>query len=634
MHKTIAQSRCQMFGPCKFVLTAIVVVGTLFCISASAGSLPSQDERLVLMPDSMHCCLPLDLDVALAGNFGELRSGHFHAGLDFKTQGSTGHPVRAFADGYVCRVGVNAYGYGLVVYVRHPQYGLTSVYGHLSAFNDSIAVHVRRKLVQMEANNSPQVAFLPDELPVSMGDVIAKSGNTGSSGGPHVHFELRDCNDADDTYYNPLLCFGQSVVDHKAPRAQNVYVYPLGGVVDGKAFRRSAAVTVVGQASQNRCTARTFTAWGRLGFGIKAYDYMDGQNNRFGVYAVRLFIDDSLVYCCQIDSFRYTERRYINSLTDFAEWTNHRGMIMRSFVEPGNRLCIIGHTKQGDGIVTINEERPYRVRYELFDWHGNYSTVNFVVKGQRTSLSSTGPLWSSLPSGTLTDVGYLVRYGHPFRLDTAGCRFELHPAQLYGDVLVPFSCSAKTSAATGTSAPTTPATASRATTAAATSKILQSDTYLSPIYTIGRKDIPVHAPFPLAIRVSEAYASDSALARQLYIRNLDSGYVGGQYKDGALHATTLSFGRFAVCRDSIAPSISVVRMGWRSAQISVTDKGSGLAGYKVYIDGQFVPFPMNRYGRMLGHPSDYGIVRGRHTVVIRAEDNCGNKSVLETIVLF
>jgi len=129
-----------------------------------------------VLPDSIHSYQsPLDMELFLAGNFGELRNNHFHAGLDFKTQGTVDHPVRSFADGYVCRVGINALGYGIVVYVRHPQMGLTSVYGHLNGFSDYIYKKVRARQTELEENNI-QLTFGPEELPVKQGDIIAKSG--------------------------------------------------------------------------------------------------------------------------------------------------------------------------------------------------------------------------------------------------------------------------------------------------------------------------------------------------------------------------------------------------------------------------------------------------------------------------
>ena len=142
-----------------------------------------------VLPDSVHeYQAPIDMDLFLAGNFGELRNNHFHAGLDFKTQGSVNHPVYCFADGYVCRIGINPIGYGLVVYVRHPQMGLTSVYGHLNSFCDRINEKMRAQQIKREENNI-QLVFSANEIPVKRGEVIALSCETATM--PMMSFTTR-----------------------------------------------------------------------------------------------------------------------------------------------------------------------------------------------------------------------------------------------------------------------------------------------------------------------------------------------------------------------------------------------------------------------------------------------------------
>ena len=554
-----------------------------------------------VLPDSdMQYCLPLDMEPFLAGNFGELRNNHFHAGLDFKTQSTVNHPVRAFADGYVCRAGINAYGYGLVLYVRHPQYNLTSVYAHLNGFSAEIYNKVRARQAEMEENN-PQIWFEPDELPVRMGDIIAQSGNTGSSGGPHVHFELRDCNDDDDAFYNPMPFFADSIADHKPPRASHVYLYPLGGWANGQGVRQSAAVIV--QQSGRRTLNRTFTAWGRVGLGIKAYDYMENQSNTYGVTSIKLFMDDRLIYSFSCRGFRHSECRFTNSLTDYPAWINQRSLIQKSFIEPGNRLQMIDRSL-GDGSFVIDEERLYQFRYELSDAHGNKSEVSFSIKGKKETRTNTNPIWSDLPSGTRTEKGVLVRSQEPFRLDTLGCRISIEPGNLYSDAVLPF----------------------RRTVAAENVKPGVSD-----IYTIGDVCVPIHGSISISIPIPQSYADTLTCPEQLYIVNADGGYVGGEYRDGAVHADVNTFGRYMVRRDSTRPTAAFTSLTWHRGNLSLSDSGSGIRSYKVFIDGHFVPFDMNRYGRRYGYPIHFGIEKGKtHEIVIHVVDNCGNESVIET----
>ena len=548
-----------------------------------------------VLPDSVHeYRSPLDMELLLAGNFGELRNNHFHAGLDFKTQGSVDHPVYSFADGYVCRVGINALGYGLVVYVRHPQMGLTSVYGHLNGFSDYIYNKVRARQVELEENNI-QLTFGPDELPVKMGDVIARSGNTGSSGGPHVHFELRDCNDADDEFFNPMPFFRRDISDKKPPRASTIYFYPLGGVVNGLKVRQTASVIVT--QSGTRTTNRTVSAWGRIGLGLKAFDYIENMANTYGVYRIQLYVDDRLVYHFVADRFKYSERRYTNSLTDFRGWVNQRSMIQRSFIAPGNHLRMLDRSL-GDGTFVVDEERPYRIRYVLTDAHGNKSEIAFQIKGKKSILPADP--YEGLPTGTVTSKGILVRVGDQLEFDSLGCHISMPAENLYETTVLPFRRTVQTD-------PQRPC--------------------VSDVFVVGNASMAVHDFYDLTIPLPKAYADTLTQPEQLFVVNLDGGYVGGTYSNGAMHVKVREFGHFAVRRDISKPTGAIVSMTWNRAQISVADRGSGVAQYKVFIDGHFVPFDLNRYGKRLGQPRYYGIEKGKmHDVRIWVKDNCGNES--------
>lgn len=551
-----------------------------------------------VLPDStQEYCPPLNMELFLAGNFAELRNNHFHAGLDFKTQGVVDHPVYSFADGYVCRVGINARGYGLCLYVRHPQLGLTSVYAHLNDFSEYIYNKVREKQTKLEENNI-QVSFEPDELPIKRGDVIAKSGNTGSSGGPHVHFELRDCNDEDDEFFNPMPFFLKDIADHRAPRATNIYVYPLGGVVNGLTSRQQAAVIVA--QSGKRTTNRTFMAWGRIGLGIKAFDYIENMGNTYGVYRIQLYKDDELIYHFVADRFKHSERRYTNSLTDFRAWMTQRLLIQQSFLEPGNHLRMIDKTI-GDGTFVIDEERVYLFRYVLSDAHGNETQIEFSIKGKKYNLPKDP--YEGIETGAWMGKGVLVKAEDALDFDSLGCRIQMPAQNLYTTQILPFKRTVQTD-------PQKPC--------------------VSDVFVVGHGTIPVHGFYELTIPISQSYADTLTSPEQLYVVNLDGGYLGGTYKDGAMHVKVREFGRFAVRRDAYKPSGTIVSMTWNRAQVSVSDRGSGVARFKVFIDGHFVPFDQNRYGRRQGQPRYYGVEKNKmHDVRIWVQDYCGNESTIE-----
>lgn len=589
----------------------LAIACSIFLLQAIVTFAIAQQRPAPVLPDSNEVYqLPLNLEPFLAGNFGELRNNHFHAGLDFKTQSTVDHPVYAFADGYVHRVGINAYGYGLVIYVRHPHLGLTSVYAHLNGFAENIYDKVRARQQQMEENNA-QIQFDENEIPVKRGEVIALSGNTGSSGGPHVHFELRDCNDEDDEFFNPMPFFRDSIADHKPPRASHIYLYPLNGLACGQRVRQSASV-IVSQAGQ-RTINRAFTAWGRIGVGLKAYDYMENQGNTYGVYRIRLYVDDRLIYDFKEDRFRYSERRYTNSLTDFASWTSQRSMIMKSFIEPGNHLRMID-SSLGDGTVMIDEERAYQFRYVLTDAHGNESSVEFKVKGKRAQLPDMGPIYSDLPGGTMTQRGILVRSQERLEFDSAGFSLRIDPGNLYRDEILRFKITQQTD---------------------------QQKPCVSKIYSVGEGTIPVHGYMELSIPLPKSYSDTLTNPNQLYVVNVDGGYVGGTYHPATSDSpATVSVrvrecGRYAVRRDLSLPNASFPTLGLNKALISVQDTGSGVAKFKVWIDGKFVPFDQNRYGSRVAKPRLFGIEKGKtHEIRIWIKDNCGNERTIETSKFF
>ena len=236
-------------------ILAALIVGT--------SSLTAREPR---RSDTVRLASPLDIPFYLAGNFAELRKNHFHSGIDFKTQGRTGLPVHSADDGYVSRVSVSPWGFGRAVYVTHPSTGLTTVYGHLEAFSPTIDKRVRAEQYARETF-SIDLSFKPDEFPVKRGEVIARSGNAGSSGGPHLHMDVRDTQSGDPL--DPLEYYHDRITDNVAPQVRQLAVFPAdGGTVEGS--------TTSPRMLAPEAFATPVNAWGRIYPGIKAYDRMTG----------------------------------------------------------------------------------------------------------------------------------------------------------------------------------------------------------------------------------------------------------------------------------------------------------------------------------------------------------------------
>ena len=248
---------------------------------------------------------PFDFPLLLSGNFGELRANHFHGGVDFKTQGVVGKPIRCIADGYISRVTVTPGGYGQAVYITHDN-GMTSVHGHLHQFMEE--VHKVVEAYQYEHETfAVDLEFGPDKFPLKQGEVFALAGNEGYSFGPHLHMEIRKTDTGE--YIDPLQFYTDLVKDTTAPRATHVMLYPQAGkgVVNGSS--RKKIISLSGRSP--------LTAWGQIAAGIKAYDYMDGTSNNYGVRSVTLLVDSMEVFRSTVDGFLPNENRMINAWTDY-----------------------------------------------------------------------------------------------------------------------------------------------------------------------------------------------------------------------------------------------------------------------------------------------------------------------------
>lgn len=321
---------------------------------------------------------PVDYDIVLAGNFGEPRPFHFHGGIDVKTDNQEGKLIYSIADGYVSRLTINMYGFGNAIYVSHPD-GNTSVYCHLKRFDDKYEA-----LLQRTGRDTLSMVFPPTQFPVKAGDLIAISGNTGHSTGPHLHLELHDT----ETWVlrDPLMKLAGIIADTVAPQAHSFMAYPMDGegVFNGgftkQTFGFGAPDTKVQHATFT--VQREFTAWGRVGFALWADDYSEKTYNHYGVRYTQLLVDGKEVFHSDVDSIPISCQPEVNLWGDYDHWRRTRVWYMKSFREPGMRLPIL-HTNFEQGVVCFSEERPYHLTYVLRDYQGNESRYHFTVRGQR-----------------------------------------------------------------------------------------------------------------------------------------------------------------------------------------------------------------------------------------------------------
>lgn len=540
-----------------------------FAVAGSFFSVRAQDSL------RMEVCSPFDFPLLLSANFGELRPNHFHNGLDIKTQGVTGKPIRCIADGYVSRIAVFHGGYGQAIYVNHPD-GLTSVYGHIVAFAPKIQRYLREHQYANETFTC-SLTFTPDQFPVRRGEVIALSGNEGSSAGPHLHLELRRTDT--EEYIDPMPYFSRFLKDTRPPRASLVALYPLPGegVIDGLQRKKLIPVALLGQP---------VTAWGQIYAGISAKDYMDGTSNFYGVHSVTLFVDSIQIFSSKTNCVSPDENRMINGFTDYDELMRTRRLIMRSYILPGNRLRLL-HAGEHRGVVTIDEERDYRFCYVLEDNFGNRSTYRFTVRGRRQPIPEYVP-----------DADKMLRWNRTNVVQEPGMELVVPRGYVYDDAELHTSVGGDSAS-------------------------------VSFDYTIDAGNTPLHGYCDLFIGVRHLPVADTTKYYIVEKSGKRRASMGGKYENGWVKARIRTLGCFSVAVDTVPPRVIPVGMNtWRTSRnirFRTGDAETGVASYKVCIDGQFVLFGLKKGMLVIQDPQR--VKRGvPHRVEVVVTDYCGNET--------
>lgn len=517
---------------------------------------------------------PFDFPLLLSGNFGELRSNHFHGGVDFKTQGVVGKPIHCIADGYVSRVTVTSGGYGQAVYITHDN-GYTSVYGHLHKFTSEIEDLVTTYQYEHETF-AVDLTFEADKFPLKQGEVFAWAGNEGYSFGPHLHMEIRKTDTGE--YIDPLQFYTHLIKDTMAPRATHVVFYPEPGAGKVAGLQRKKIMSL-------EALKLPVEAWGKIAVGVKAYDYMDGTSNNYGVRSVRLFVDSVEIFNSRVDGFLPNENRMINAWTDYEEYVLHNSWFMRSRILPGNTWRMLS-ADENNGVVCIDEERIYRFLYELEDLYGNRRTYRFSIQGKRTPIEPVDK-----------EGKYYFRWDKGNVLLEPGMELVIPKGMLYDDV--DLNC-----------------------------KVFADSVGISYDYQLHDKPLPLHAGCPLSIGIRHYPVADMSkyyVVRKHKGKNVSS---GGYFENGYMHTSIRQLGTYSVAIDTVVPKIiPLSKPKWKSGniQFKIFDKETGIKDYKVYIDGKFALFKFSSKDAKLSCLHPERIRKGeRHKMEVVITDYCNN----------
>lgn len=523
---------------------------------------------------------PLDIEPpALAGSFGELRSNHFHSGIDFRTNQRIGYPVYAPADGFISRLRVQNSGFGLALYINHPN-GYTTVYGHLSRFNSKIAQIVKNiqyKKTSYEIDEFPSA----DLIPVRKGEVIAYTGNTGSSGGPHLHFEIRDSRT--EATINPQL-LGISIPDNIPPTIQAMYVYRLNGKPFNE-FTPKQYFQVAGAKGNYKLNqVNTINLSGEVGFGIVVNDRHNGASGNNGAYSIELAVDGHTVYTSALERFTFDNSKAINSHIDYPTYLRTKQSIQKSFVDPGNPLQIYFNLVNS-GRITFNDGKTHTVKYTISDARGNKSSLAFNVFADVKAVINTPepPLGSSFA------------YNKQNEFSTDDVKVILPKGTLYNDFNFLYKKTTK-----------------------------PQQNAFSEIHHIHNNFTPLHTGFELWIKADSTVIKHQNKA---LIVNSNRSSQGGNFENGWVKTKARNFGSFFIAIDTVAPNIVPVNIanGKNMAGISkmsfrISDGLSGIKSFNGYIDGKWVLMEFDTKTASLWHNFDERTQTGKHTFELLVVD--------------
>jgi murein DD-endopeptidase MepM/ murein hydrolase activator NlpD len=565
--------------------------------------------------DTLHMANPFDFRMQLSGAFCDLRPDHFHAGIDIRTKSSEGHAVHAVRGGYVARISVSPWGYGLAVYIAHPDDGIITVYGHLQRFNRCLADFVKEK---QYANESYAVDFnlQPDAIPVKQGEIIGYSGNSGSSGGPHLHFEVRDMQNHE--LLDPLIFYKPNIPDTRPPLIRGLKIYPVEGKGMVNGSNRKQNIKFKLDNNDAPVIVSTIEAWGDVGLGISATDRMDDTGFSYGIKDILQTVDSMETYRSYADRFSFEESKYINSYIDYEEWSRSRTFYIKTFVDPGCNLRFTA--SRHSGILTIDEERTYHVNIKLTDIYGNTCNAPIKIKGKKQEITPPDTVGTKLARWYDDNV---------FR--SKNICLTIPRNSLYNNLHIHYKTSEPHDVPSGNVPP--PPTSQTSQTSPPSPASVSPPCY-SAVHTLHKSPVPLYKPALLSIYMYGIQEEINTEQFGIVRINAFTGkisWIGGVYRDGRMDAEINELGKYAVVRDSIPPVITPVEPDqWRERKqmkIRITDHLSGISTYRGEIDGRYALFEFDGKKATLSYDFDEErLPPGYHRLKLTIADRCGNKS--------
>ncbi|MDC1469741.1 M23 family metallopeptidase [Flavobacteriaceae bacterium] len=530
---------------------------------------------------------PLDITLVLSGTFAELRSNHFHSGLDIKTQGKEGFKTYASADGYVSRIKISRYGYGKALYITHPN-GYTTVYAHLQKFSPTIEAYVKQ---QQYTKETFELELFPkaETLKVAAKEVIAYTGNTGGSGGPHLHFEIRD---KQERPMNPML-FGLDIKDTTNPVVYELYGYPLseGSHINGQDSRVKIRLIKLPDGTYK---TEQITAFGEIGFGIITTDRQDYAANKNGVSLIESTFNGAKSLEVDFKRFSFNETKHLNRYIDYGYFYETKKRIQKLFIEKNNPLKLFKN-HHNRGIVTIEDNTSSVYKVSVSDFKGNQSKLTIPILGIQKDVPKTAPKTQHLQQ---------IIASEETLLEKGPVKVQIYKNSFYEDVAIGFD--------------------------------VMNDTL-----KLHKANIPLQKSMTINFDISQYKGTDkdklfigsvSRYGNKLY-------YTSTKKRGNILTAHTKYLGNYTLGIDAEKPKIKAINFknnSWlskyRYLKVKISDGITGVKNYRATLNGRWILMEYDTKTETLTHDFNDGVVTDtKNNLKIIVTDNVGNSSTFESI---
>ncbi len=529
---------------------------------------------------------PLDIPIVLSGTFGELRTNHFHSGLDIKTEQVEGKKVYTAAKGYVSRIKITHWGYGKALYITHPN-GYTSVYGHLQKFSPKIEDYVKKKQYQKETF---EIELYPgaEELQINKDEIVAFSGNSGGSGGPHLHFEIRD---KSSRPINPMF-FGIEVKDTQDPSIRDVYAYPID---QGSHINRSAKRVKLRliPLQNGDYTVESVEAFGRIGFGINATDRQDLAANNNGIYSIQTFLNGNKNFELAFNKFSFSETKHLNRLIDYELFSENKDRIQKLFVERNNPLSLYKNVHE-NGFLNIMDSTSYIYKLKVTDYKDNEVLITIPIKGK---------LENDLEPTYVNTTPYFVVHDQPKTFNKGNGSVYFPENTFYDNLYLDFDVSGDT-------------------------------------LKIHKPVIPTLKNFVITYDISKYKPSDRSklfVARVTGYKKKYLNYVYSTRKGNKLTARTKTLGDYMLATDTEKPEIKPVNFddgkwlsNYRYIKIKLSDDLSGIKNYRATVNDKWILMEFDAKKSILTYDfNDNAVTDTKNNLKLIVTDYVGNSATFE-----